>query len=58
MSIGRQMYEKVVIHVSNGILLRYKKNAFKSVLMRWINPEPVIQREVSQKEKNEYHQLT
>ena len=28
-----------------------KKNAFKSVLMRWMNLEPMIQSEVSQKEK-------
>ena len=31
-----------------------KKNAFKSVLMRWMNPEPIIQSEVSQKEKNNH----
>ena len=29
-----------------------KKNAFESVLMRWMKLEPVIQSEVSQKEKN------
>ena len=28
-----------------------KKNAFESVLMRWMNLEPIIQSEVSQKEK-------
>ena len=28
-----------------------KKNAFESVLMRWIKLEPIIQSEVSQKEK-------
>ena len=26
-----------------------KKNAFESVLMRWMKPEPIIQSEVSQK---------
>ena len=31
-----------------------KKNAFESVLMRWIKLEPVIQSEVSQKEKHQY----
>ena len=31
-----------------------KKNAFESVLVRWVNPEPVIQSEVSQKEKSKY----
>ena len=30
-----------------------KRNAFESVLMRWMNLEPIIQSEVSQKEKNE-----
>ena len=29
-----------------------KKNAFESVLMRWINLEPIIQSEVSQKKKD------
>ena len=29
-----------------------KRNNFESVLMRWMNLEPIIQREVSQKEKN------
>ena len=31
-----------------------KKNAFESVLMRWMKPEPVIQSEVSQKERYQY----
>ena len=31
-----------------------KENGFESVLMRWMNLEPVIQNEVSQKEKNKY----
>jgi len=35
-----------------------KRNAFESVLMRWMNLEPIIQREVSQKEKDKYHILT
>ena len=34
-----------------------KRNAFESVPMRWMNPEPIIQREVSQKEKDKYHIL-
>ena len=28
-----------------------KRNAFESVLMRWMNLDPIIQNEVSQKEK-------
>ena len=35
-----------------------KKNAFESVLMRWIKLEPIIQNEVSQKEKHRYNILT
>ena len=35
-----------------------KKNAFESVLMRWMYLEPVIQSEVSQKEKDKYCILT
>ena len=31
-----------------------KRNAFESALMRWMNLEPIIQREVSQKEENKY----
>ena len=31
-----------------------KKNAFESVLMMWMKPEPVTQSEVSQKEKHQY----
>ena len=33
-------------------------NTFESVLMRWINLEPIIQSEISQKEKDKYHILT
>ena len=35
-----------------------KRNAFESVLMREMNLEPIIQSEVSQKEKDKYHVLT
>jgi len=31
-----------------------KRNTFESVLMRWIHLEPIIQCEVSQKEKDKY----
>ena len=53
------MGKEVVVHIHSGILLSHKKrNAFESVLMRWMNPEPIIQGEVSQKEKDKYHILT
>ena len=35
-----------------------KRNAFESVLMRCMNLEPMIQSEVSQKEKDKYRVLT
>ena len=31
-----------------------KRNTFESVLMRWTNPESIIQSEVSQKENDKY----
>ena len=35
-----------------------KKNAFESILMRWMKLELIIQTEVSQKEKHQYSTLT
>ena len=35
-----------------------KKNAFESVLMRWVKLESIIQSEVSQEEKHQYSILT
>ena len=35
-----------------------KRNAFESVLTRWMNPEPIIQSEISQKEKDKYRIYT
>ena len=34
-----------------------KKNAFGSVLMKWMKLEPIIQSEVSQEEKHQYYIL-
>ena len=54
MSISRQMDKEVVVHIHNGILLSYKNDTFKSVLMRLMKLEPIIQSEVTQKEKHQY----
>ena len=35
-----------------------KRTEFEAVELRWMKPEPIIQSEVSQKEKNKYHILT
>ena len=34
-----------------------KRNTFESVLMRWMNLEPIKQSEISQKDKDKYHIL-
>ena len=34
-----------------------KRNSFESILMKWMNLEPIIQSKVSQKEENKYHIL-
>ena len=34
-----------------------KRNTVESVLMRWMDLEPIIQSDVSQKEKDKYHIL-
>ena len=47
-----------MVNIYNRILLNYKKNAFESALMRWMNLEPIVQSEVSQKEKDKYCILT
>ena len=49
------MNKEVVVHLHNGILLSYKKkNAFESLLMRWMKLEPIIRSEGSQKKKHKY----
>ena len=52
------MDKEVVVHVHNGILLSHKKEHLLCVLMRQMNLEPIIQSEVSQKEKDKYCILT
>ena len=40
-----------MVRIRNGILLR---NALESVLMRWMNLEPIIQSEVREKDEDKY----
>ena len=47
--IRKQWYIYTMVYYS-----AIKKNTFESVLMRWMKLEPVIQSEVSQKEKHQY----
>ena len=41
-------------YIYKGMLLSYKKNAFESILVRWMKLEPIIQSEVSQEKKHQY----
>ena len=47
------MDKEVVVHIYNEILV-IRKTEFESVVVRWMYVKPVIQSEVSQKEKNKY----
>ena len=54
MSISRRMDKKAVVHITMEYYSVIKKNAFESVLMRWMKLEPIIQSEISQKAKHQY----
>ena len=53
------MDKEVVVYI---YIMEYysaiRRNALELVLMMWMNLEPIIQSEVSQKEKDKYHILT
>ena len=44
------------VHIYSGILV-IKRNEFESIEAWWMNLEPAVQGEESQKEKNKYHIL-
>ena len=48
------MDKEAVVHIHNDYYSATKKNAFESVLIRWMNLDPIIQSEVNQKEKDKY----
>ena len=48
------MDKKVVVIYTKEYYSAIKKNTFESVLMRWMKLEPIIQSEVSSKEKHLY----
>ena len=52
------MDKEDVVHICNGILLHIKRGKNGSFVEMWMDPESVIQREVSPKEKNKYCILT
>jgi len=48
------MDKETVLHIHSEIWLSYKKEYIWVSSMRWMNLEPIIQSEVSQKEKDKY----
>ena len=51
--IRKQWYINIMEYYS-----AIKNNAFESVLMKWMKTEPILQSELSQKEKHQYSILT
>ena len=54
---GDEWIRKLWYIYTMGYYSAIKKNAFELVLMRWMKLEPIIQSEVSQKEKHQYSKL-
>ena len=48
------MNKKALVHIHKCTITQLLKNAFESVLMRWMKLVPIIQSEVSQTEKHQY----
>ena len=63
MKINKSLYMNVIFNHRSKFKRKQlyssaiKKNIFESVLMRWMKLEPIIQSEVSQKEKHQYSML-
>ena len=52
------MDKEVVVHIYTMVYCSaIKRDEFELVELRWMNLKPVIQSEVSQKEKDKYHIL-
>ena len=52
------IHTQIDIDIQWDITSAIKKNAFESVLARWMNIQPVIHSGVSHKERSKYHILT
>ena len=56
--LAKEWIRKLWYIYTMGYYSAIKKNAFESVLMRWMKLEPIIQSEVSQIVKHQYSILT
>ena len=54
MPISREWIRKLWYIYTMEYYSAIKKNSFETVLMRWMKLEPIIQSEVSQKDKDQY----
>ena len=52
------MDKEDVVHIYNGILLSHKKNEIMPFAATWMDLEIIILSEVSQTEKDKYHDIT
>ena len=57
MSISRRMVKKLWYIYTMEYYSAIRRNTFESVLMRWMDLEPIIQNEASQKEKDKFFVL-
>ena len=51
------MDKEIVVPITMEYYEPIERNVFEFVLMRWVKLEPIIQSEISQKEKDKYHIL-
>ena len=54
MSINREIGEKDVVHIHNGVLLSQKKNELTPLAATWRDLGGIVFSEISQTEKDEY----
>ena len=58
MFINRHMNKEDVVHIYNGILLSHKKEQNSVFAATWIDLEIVLLSEVSQTQRDKYHDVT
>ena len=56
--INRQMDQRVMGHIWNGILCSHKKNEILAFAAAWMDLEGIMLNEISQSEKDKYHMIS